>query len=193
MNKTATVIFGGSFDPVHNGHLALAQEVCRKGLAQEVWFMVSPLNPHKEGADLTPEECRLHMVELATADDERLKACDFEFSMPRPSYTVNTLAALRNLHPTREFILLIGADNWEKFHKWYKWEEILAHHKIIVYPRGDMSQPSLPQGVVWLSSVLHDVSSTQVREAVAAGDDASSMLAPQVYEYIKEKNLYTRK
>lgn len=193
MNKTVTVIFGGSFDPVHNGHLALAQEVCRKGLAQEVWFMVSPLNPHKEGADLTPEECRLHMVELATADDERLKACDFEFSMPRPSYTVNTLAALRNLHPTREFILLIGADNWEKFHKWYKWEEILAHHKIIVYPRGDMSQPSLPQGVVWLSSVLHDVSSTQVREAVAAGDDASSMLAPQVYEYIKEKNLYTRK
>lgn len=193
MNKTATVIFGGSFDPVHNGHLALAQEVCRKGLAQEVWFMVSPLNPHKEGADLTPEECRLHMVELATADDERLKACDFEFSMPRPSYTVNTLAALRNLHPTREFILLIGADNWEKFHKWYKWEEILAHHKIIVYPRGDMSQPSLPQGVVWLSSVLHDVSSTQVREAVTAGDDASSMLAPQVYEYIKEKNLYTRK
>lgn len=193
MNKTATVIFGGSFDPVHNGHLALAQEVCRKGLAQEVWFMVSPLNPHKEGADLTPEECRLRMVELATADDERLKACDFEFSMPRPSYTVNTLAALRNLHPTREFILLIGADNWEKFHKWYKWEEILAHHKIIVYPRGDMSQPSLPQGVVWLSSALHDVSSTQVREAVAAGDDASSMLAPQVYEYIKEKNLYTRK
>lgn len=190
MNKIATVVFGGSFDPVHVGHLALAREVCRQGLAREVWFMVSPLNPHKEGVRLAPEEARLRMVELATADDDCIKACDFEFSLPRPSYTVNTLAALRSAYLDREFILLIGADNWEKFHKWYKWEEILAHHRIIVYPRGTEQRPLLPSGVIWLSSPLHDVSSTQVREAVAAGADASSMVTPRVYEYIKENNLY---
>lgn len=130
------------------------------------------------------------MVQLATAGDSRLKACNFEFSLPRPSYTVHTLEALRCAYPSREFILLIGADNWEKFHKWYRWEDILAHHRIIVYPRGSEEQPSLPQRVQWLRSALYDVSSTQVREAVAAGIDASAMLAPQVYEYIKEQKLY---
>lgn len=191
MNKIPTVIFGGSFNPVHNGHLALAREVCSKGLAGEVWFMVSPLNPHKAGEQLAPEEARFRMVELATEGDSRLKASDFEFSLPRPSYTVNTLAALRKAYPSREFILLIGADNWGKFHKWYKWEDILANHKIIVYPRGCEEQPPLPQGVTWLSAALHNVSSTQVREAVAAGGDISAMVAPQVCQYIKENKLYT--
>lgn len=192
MNKIPTVVFGGSFDPVHNGHLALAHEVRRRGLAREVWFMVSPLNPHKEGARLTPEECRLRMVELATEGSEGLKACNFEFSLPRPSYTINTLNALCEAYPSREFILLIGADNWEKFHKWYKWEEILAKYKIIVYPRGCEEQPPvLPQGVVWLSSALYDVSSTQVRQIVAAGGDASALLSPQVCQYIKNNKLYT--
>lgn len=190
MSKIPTVIFGGSFDPVHIGHLALAREVCDRGLACEVWFMVSPQNPHKTDMRLTPEEVRLRMVQLATAGDSRLKACDFEFSLPRPSYTVHTLEALRCAYPSREFILLIGADNWENFHKWYRWEDILAHHRIIVYPRGSEEQPSLPQRVQWLRSALYDVSSTQVREAVAAGIDASAMLAPQVYEYIKEQKLY---
>lgn len=190
MNKIPTVIFGGSFNPVHNGHLALAREVCRRGLAREVWFMVSPLNPHKEGEPLVPEEHRLRMVELAIDGDPCLEASDFEFSLPRPSYTVNTLAALRSAYPSREFMLLIGADNWDKFHKWYHWEEILANYKIIVYPRGNEEQPPLPQGVMWLSSALHNVSSTQVRECVAAGGDASAMIAPQVYEYIKEHRLY---
>ena len=106
------MIFGGSFDPVHTGHLALAREVCGRGLAQEVWFMVSPQNPHKTDVRLTPEDARLRMVQLATASDSRLVACDFEFSLPRPSYTVHTLEALRNEYPSREFILLIGADNW---------------------------------------------------------------------------------
>lgn len=190
MNKISTVIFGGSFDPVHIGHIALAQTVCDSGLGQEVWFMVSPQNPHKVGAQLAPEDLRLHMVELATAGDNRLKASDFEFSLPRPSYTVNTLEALRKAYPMREFILLIGADNWEKFHKWHRWNEILANHKVIVYPRGSERQPSLPRGVLWLPAALHNVSSTQVREAVAAGVDVSHMLTPEVYEYIKDNKMY---
>lgn len=190
MNKIPTVIFGGSFDPVHEGHLALAREVCRRGLAREVWFMVSPLNPHKAGKQITPEETRLCMVQAATADNPAFTACNLEFTLPRPSYTVNTLAALREKHPEREFILLVGADNWENFHKWYKWEEILEQHKIIVYPRGCEKQPPLPEGVVWLPAPLHNISSTMVREAVARGEDISSCVPSNVKTFIEKNNLY---
>lgn len=190
MNKIPTVIFGGSFDPVHNGHIALASEVCRRGLASEVWFMVSPLNPHKEGNNITPEDVRLQMTRLALEGNPAFAACDFEFSMPRPSYTVKTLEALSAAYPEREFILLIGADNWEKFHKWYMWETILANYRVIVYPRGDEKEPSLPAGVVWLAAPLHNVSSTMVREAAALGKDISHYVPASVNNFIKENNLY---
>ena len=192
MNKKPTVIFGGSFDPVHNGHIALAREVCRRGLAAEVWFMVSPLNPHKEGNKITPEEERLEMVRLAVSGDEALVACDFELSLPRPSYTVNTLSALEEAYPGREFILLIGADNWEKFHKWYKWETILSRYKIIVYPRGNEQEPPLPAGVVWLPAPLYDVSSTMVRAAVSAGNDITDLVPTAVAQFINDKKMYEK-
>ncbi len=190
MNRIPTVIFGGSFDPVHNGHLALALEVCRRGMAREVWFMVSPLNPHKAGNSLTPEELRLRMVQLATEGEQGLVACDFEFSLPRPSYTVNTLEALETTFPEREFILLVGADNWEKFHKWYKWEDILSRHRLIVYPRGAEEAPELPAGVEWLAAPLHNVSSTMVRETIARGGDISALVPAAVKKFIEENNLY---
>ena len=190
MNKIPTVIFGGSFDPVHNGHLALATEVCRRGLAREVWLMVSPLNPHKAGNNLTDEGLRLRMVQLATEGNAALSACDFEFTLPRPSYTINTFEALEKAYPEREFILLVGADNWEKFHKWYRWEEILERYRLIVYPRGAEEAPALPEGVHWLAAPLHDVSSTIIREAVARGGDISSYVPVAVKMFIEENNLY---
>ena len=190
MSRIPTVIFGGSFDPIHKGHLSLAAEVCRRGLAAEVWFMVSPLNPHKAGNNLTPEELRLRMVQLATEGEPSFAACDFEFNLPRPSYTVNTLAALAEAYPEREFLLLVGADNWEKFHKWYKWEDILAQYKIIVYPRGCEEAPALPANVFWLAAPLHNVSSTMVRDSVARGEDISSFVPAAVQEFIEENNLY---
>lgn len=190
MSRIPTVVFGGSFDPIHKGHIALATEVCRRGLAAEVWFMVSPLNPHKEGKDITPEDVRLQMTKSALAGNPYFKACDFEFSMPRPSYTVNTLEALSVACPDREFILLIGADNWRNFHKWYRWETILSQYRIIVYPRGDEQPPQLPEGVVWLPAPLYDISSTMVREAVARGEEISSLVPAAVDEFIKEHSLY---
>lgn len=190
MNKIRTVIFGGSFDPIHTGHLSLATEVCRVGLADEVWFMVSPQNPHKQQCDLSDENIRLQMVQLAIEGREKLVASDFEFTLPRPSYTINTLSALEDAYPDREFILLVGADNWEKFDKWYRHDEILSRYRIIVYPRDNSEVPVVPEGVVWLPAELHDISSTQIRQLVKSDCSISGMVVPAVEEFIKEKNLY---
>lgn len=191
MNKSSKVaVFGGSFDPIHNGHLALAGEVLSRGLAGEVWLMVTPQNPHKQGCALSDEQLRLQMVQLAVQDKPGMKACDFEFGLPRPSYTLNTLTALSAAYPEKEFSLLIGADNWEKFDRWYKGDEILARHNIIVYPRGNESALWLPQGVQWLPAKLHDVSSTMVRAAVLAGNDILEYVPPSVVAFINEKKMY---
>lgn len=190
MTKRRTVIFGGSFDPIHLGHLALAGEVCARGLADEVWFMVSPQNPHKQGCALTDENVRMSMVRLAVEGNPCFRACDFEFGLPRPSYTINTLEALEKHYPDREFVLLIGADNWEKFDRWYKGDEILERYGVIVYPRGGEEVPQLPQGVVWLPAALYDVSSTAVRATVASGRCVSHMVPSAVEQYITENQLY---
>lgn len=185
-----TIVFGGSFDPIHVGHTSLAAEALRQNLADEVWFMVSPLNPHKQGQLLTSEEQRLAMVQYAIEDEPRFKASDFEFKLTRPSYTLHTLQALETAYPERSFQLLIGADNWSKFDRWYRGDLILDRYHIIVYPRGDEERPSLPPGVTWLDSKLYDVSSTQLREMVAAGKDISLFVAPKVADYIKLNKLY---
>ena len=191
MEKVKTVIFGGSFDPIHIGHISLAAEVVKSGLANEVWFMVSPQNPHKEQCNLSDENVRLKMVDLAIAENEHFKASDFEFGLPRPSYTITTLTALEESFPDREFILLVGADNWEKFDRWYKHDEILARYRIIVYPRDNSVVPVvLPDGVTWLSAQLHDVSSTQIRALVADGKSISGLVPAKVGEFINRNNLY---
>lgn len=185
-----TVIFGGSFDPIHVGHLALAREACARGLADEVWFMVSPQNPHKQDRMLTDENLRLRMVQLAVKENPVFKACDFEFALPRPSYTVNTLAALERQFPERSFRLLIGADNWEKFDRWYKGDEILERYGVIVYPRGGEDVPGLPANAVWMPAELYDISSTMIREAVAAGKEITGLVPAEVEQFINENRLY---
>ena len=184
MEKIKTVIFGGSFDPIHVGHLSLASAVVESGLASEVWFMVSPQNPHKELQKLTDESVRLEMVRLAIGGNEHFKASDFEFNLPRPSYTINTLMSLEKSFPDREFMLLVGADNWEKFDRWYRHDEILERDRIIVYPRDNSAVPLLPDGVIWLSAELHDVSSTQIRGLVANGHSITGLVVPSVEEFI---------
>ena len=193
MNKRKRVaIFGGSFDPIHNGHLALAGEVLLRDLADEVWLMVTPQNPHKQGSALSDEQLRLHMVQLAVDGRPGMVASDFEFALPRPSYTLNTLNALDYAFPDNEFLLLIGADNWEKFDRWYKGDEILSRYGIIVYPRGSEASPQLPQGVVWLPAELHDVSSTMVRAAVNDCVDIAELVPMAVAQFIKDKKMYKK-
>lgn len=190
MSKTKVAIFGGSFDPIHNGHLALAREVLSRAIADEVWLMITPQNPHKQGCALSDEHLRLQMVEQAVAGMDGARACDFEFSLPRPSYTFNTLAALDDAFPEKEFILLIGADNWEKFDRWYKGGEILSRYGIVVYPRGGGEQPALPAGVQWLPAKLYDISSTMIRSLVRVGKDVSHLVPTVVADFIKDKKMY---
>ena len=192
MSKQRVAIFGGSFDPIHYGHLALAGEVIVRGLAAEVWLMVTPQNPHKQDKKLSDERLRFQMAQLAVEGMEGVKACDFEFSLPRPSYTLTTLTALTEAYPDKEFCLLIGADNWEKFDRWYKGDEILSRHGVIVYPRGSEEEPPLPPGVQWMPAKLHDVSSTMVRAAVAAGEDIASLVPHAVVDFIKEHKMYIK-
>lgn len=192
MNKQRVAVFGGSFDPIHNGHLALAGEVVSRGLADEVWLMVTPQNPHKQDKILSDERLRFQMAQLAVEGMDGVKACDFEFSLPRPSYTLTTLTALDEAFPEKEFCLLIGADNWEKFDRWYKGDEILSRYGIIVYPRGSEGEPPLPSGVRWLPAKLYDISSTMVRAAVAEGNDITGLVPATVVRFINDNKMYKK-
>ena len=192
MNKQRVAVFGGSFDPIHNGHLALAGEVISRGLADEVWLMVTPQNPHKQDKILSDERLRFQMAQLAVEGLDGVKACDFEFSLPRPSYTLTTLTALDKAFPDKEFCLLIGADNWEKFDRWYKGDEILSRYGIIVYPRGSEGEPPLPSGVRWLPAKLYDISSTMVRAAVATGNDITGLVPATVVRFINDNKMYKK-
>ena len=192
MNKQRVAVFGGSFDPIHNGHLALAGEVVSRGLADEVWLMVTPQNPHKQDKILSDERLRFQMAQLAVEGMDGVKACDFEFSLPRPSYTLTTLTALDEAFPDKEFCMLLGADNWEKFDRWYKGDEILSRYGIIVYPRGSEGEPPLPSGVRWLPAKLYDISSTMVRAAVAAGNDITGLVPATVVRFINDNKMYKK-
>ena len=196
-------IFGGSFNPIHLGHTALAAYICEQGLVDEVWLMVSPHNPLKENSTLINEQERLTMARLAVAPYPTLRACDFEFTLPRPSYTYHTLQALREAYPDHEFSLIIGEDNWQCFDRWYRGEDIARETPIIVYPRDIEGELKIISAMLEspLSSgegggrglpKLLPYSSTEVRQAIAEGKDTSHMLHPDVAQYIKENKLYTQ-
>ena len=195
-------LFGGSFNPIHLGHTALAAYICEQGLVDEVWLMVSPQNPLKQDLTLLDENERLHMARLAVAPYPMLKACDFEFTLPRPSYTYHTLQSLRMAYPDCEFSLIIGEDNWDNFHRWYRGEDIARETPIIVYPRNEVENKEKRvengEGVsifnfqlsILSNPPLLPYSSTEVRHLITQGQDASHMLHPEVYQYIKAKHLY---
>lgn len=186
-------VFGGSFNPVHWGHVRLTEWIVRHGWADEVWLMVSPRNPLKEQVGLLPEAERLDMARLAAGEVAGVRASDFEFSLPRPSYTWRTLEALRAAFPATAFSLIIGADNWQHFDRWARPDYIRAHHKLLVYPRPGypLDASALPDGVDLLGAPVFDVSSTRVRKLLRENGDASRLVPAPVLRYIKERHLYS--
>lgn len=186
--KIKTGIFGGSFNPIHIGHLALANYLCEYSDLDEIWFLVSPHNPLKQQADLWDDDLRLELVKLAIAGYPKFRASDFEFHLPRPSYMVHTLDALQSAHPDREFTLIIGADNWEIFPRWYKADEILARYHVMVYPRSghEIDTSTLHPSVQLVNTPLLEISSTFIRQALTEGRDVRYFLHPAVYEQLKK-------
>ena len=177
MQKKKVGIFGGSFNPIHTGHIALAKSLCQQAELDEVWLMVSPMNPFKkEATDLLTDKLRLEMAEQAIADEPKLKACDYEFHMPKPSYTWHTLQALSQDFPHVGFTLLIGGDNWTSFDKWFHHEDILSHYPIVVYPRKGCDIGKVPSGVTIVETPLLNISSTEIRQRIKEGKSIHGMV-----------------
>ena len=193
-NPIRTGIFVGTFNPIHLGHLALANYLCEENWVDELWFLMTPQNPFKQEQTLLDNHLRMKMVEAAIADYPRFKASDFEFTLPRPSYTVTTLQKLSETYPDREFVLIIGADNWAAFDKWKSPEEILRNHRILVYPRPgyEINPHELPAQVKAVNTPLLEISSTFIRESIASGKDIRYFLHPEVYRFIKQHQLYNK-
>ena len=192
MSRKRVGIFGGSFNPVHFGHIRLARQLRQLAGLDEVWLMVSPQNPFKTNQTLLDDDKRLQLVQLALKREKGLVASDFEFRLPKPSYTWNTLQALEQSFPEHEFTLLIGADNWISFPKWYHADDILSRYSIVVYPRknSDIDVNSLPPNVTLVNTKLIPISSTQVRRRIAEGKSIERLVPKAVARLIHEEHLY---
>ena len=173
-----TGIFGGSFNPIHNGHIILARQLKKQAALDEVWLMVSLQNPLKQHTDLLGDVARMEMARKAVEGEEGIMACDYEMHLPKPSYTWNTLQALSRDYPDREFVLMIGGDNWELFDRWYHAEDIRQHFEIVVYTRtpGDAG--------------FIDISSTEIRRRIREGLSFEDLVPTAVADIIKEKGYY---
>lgn len=188
-------IYGGSFNPIHRGHTELAASIVRQGLVDELWLLVSPLNPLKQDAtsDMAEYEHRLNMARLATEGIEGVKVSDFERHLPIPSYTITTLGELRNAYPAHEFVLVIGADNWERFPRWYHAREIIRSYPILIYRRPGcaIDETTLPPSVQVVDTPLYDISSTEIRESVKKGRMPLKWVDRKVATYIRVHHLYS--
>lgn len=187
-------LFFGSFNPIHVGHLVLANYMLSFTDLDKLWFVVSPHNPLKEKKTLLADHHRLEMVNRAIGDHPRLRASDIEFKLPQPSFTVNTLAWLSEKYPDYKFALIMGADNLNSLCKWKNYEVILEHYQIYVYPRpgfdgGDLrNHPS----VVFTEAPVMEISSTFIREAVKNKKDVQYFMPAAAWKYLDEMNFYRR-
>lgn len=186
-------LFFGSFNPIHIGHLIIANTMLENTDLEEVRFVVSPHNPLKKRSSLLHEFDRLYMVERAIADNYRMKGEDVEFNMPKPSYTIDTLVYLQEKWPDNKFVLIIGEDNLLHFHKWKNYEEILKSHELYVYPRpgcnDDMEIKNHPN-VQMVQAPLLDISATFIRDLIKNNKSVQYLITPEVEGYIKSKGFY---
>lgn len=187
-------IFGGSFDPIHTGHAIIAQHIISSGMVDRLWFMVSPVNPLKEGkVRQVADTDRLRMVEMVSRPMEGVETSAFEFTMPRPSYTIDTLNALQAKFPNDEFYLVTGGDNWQIFNKWRNSEEILAKYHLLIYPRlgYEVNIPdSLKDRVTLVDAPIIELSSTEIRDRLANGLSVRYYVPDEVHDFIERKHLY---
>lgn len=185
-----TGVYGGSFNPIHEGHVGLAHHLVALGLVDEVWLIVSPRNPFKVDDSLLDEQARLHLATLAVEHEPDIDVSDVEFFLPRPSYMSVTLRTLSARYSDRQFSLIIGADNWERFPQWHEADWIREHYPLIVIPRPGHPLADLPSGVHQAETPLMDISSTWIREHIPQPDYDGKGLCKRVWDEIQAKGYY---
>jgi nicotinate-nucleotide adenylyltransferase len=190
-------LYFGTFNPIHIGHLIIANHLAEHSDLDQIWMVVTPHNPHKKKNTLLDDYHRLHMVRLATEAFPKIQASDIEFKLPQPNYTVHTLAYLQEKYPQHTFSLIMGEDNLHSLHKWKNHEVILQNHEIYVYPRvhSDLSvetSTSLQGSIHKISAPVIEISSTFIRECIKQNKNVSPMLPIEVWSYI-EHNLFYKK
>jgi nicotinate-nucleotide adenylyltransferase len=192
MCKTKIGLFFGSFNPVHNGHLMLANYIVEYTDLDSVWFVVSPQNPFKDKESLLQDRHRFDMLEMAVGNDSRFEVCDIEFNMPKPSYTIDTLTRLSELYPETEFHLICGMDNLVNFKKWKNAQEILDNYHLLVYPRKGYEGGDLinHKSVRIIDAPEIEISSTFIRNAVAENKDVRYFMPEKSYNYMIDMNFY---
>jgi nicotinate-nucleotide adenylyltransferase len=185
-------LFFGSFNPIHVGHLIIANHMVENTELQEVWFVVSPQNPFKQKSNLLDAHQRLHLVELAIEGDHRLRASRVEFDLPVPSYTVDTLAVLEAKHPRDRFALLMGSDNLQSIDRWKNYEVLLKRHRLLVYPRpGFEATEWINHPAVEIQEVpLLQVSASFIRHQIREGKSVRYLLSDPVWRYVDQMNYY---
>lgn len=183
-------LYFGSFNPIHIGHLIIAETLYDRTGLDQVWFVVSPQNPFKKRQSLAHEHDRLRMVELAIDDNFHFRASDVEFQMPRPSYTIDTLTYLTEQHPQHQFCLFLGSDNLVQLKKWKNYEQILKYHEIFVYPRPGESKEFDHPSIQVIDAPLLDISATYIRKSIQEGKSVKYLLPEPVTDYIRDKKLY---
>ena len=189
-----TGLFFGSFNPIHIGHLAIANYMLAFTEMTELWFVVSPHNPFKKRQNMLSENDRLHLVNLAIEDYPAYRSCNIEFRMSKPSFTIDTLARLADKYPQRKFALIMGSDNLEQFHKWKNSEVIVENYHRYIYPRPETPPhllDNVPNATV-VKAPLMDISSSFIRRTIADGKDMPFFLHEKVYKYIKGMKFYEK-
>lgn len=189
-------LFFGSFNPIHIGHLILANYILEKSDMEELWFVVSPQNPFKDKKSLLADHNRLDMVNLSIKNYPKMRASDVEFALPKPSYTVDTLTYLHEKFPNNQFSLIMGEDNLEGLHKWKNADVLIKNHQIIVYPRlfeGEKKNNdyiSESENIILINAPIIELSATDIRNMIKEGKNVRPMLPPEVFEYLDGSNFY---
>jgi nicotinate-nucleotide adenylyltransferase len=190
--KNKTGLFFGSFNPIHQGHLMIANYMVEFTDISQVWFIVSPHNPLKEKASLLADHHRLALANIAVEDDPRFRASNIEFHLPQPSYTIDTLACLADKYPEKEFVLICGSDTLSSFSKWKNYEELLSRYHLYIYPRPGTEPGPFDNHphIHFTNAPLIEISSSFIRNAIGEGKDIRHFLPIKVWDYLREMHFY---
>jgi nicotinate-nucleotide adenylyltransferase len=189
-------LYFGTFNPIHVGHLIIANHLAEHSDLEQIWMVVTPHNPLKQKNTLLDDYQRLHLVRLATEEYPKIKPSDIEFKLPQPNYTVNTLAHLMEKYPQHEFSLIMGEDNLKSFHKWKNYEYILQHHDIYIYPRISQEAENLEfknhPRIHLIEAPIVEISSTFIRDGIKSKKNIRPLLPHSVWEYVDHNNFYRK-